>query len=119
MDAVFLKYVYSHLYDIYSVLAGMMTLVLVTALKIPVKRLARKMAERGSPDTLPEKERESRRRRIYRRWNGLVFLLVMAVAPLMFLLTVLISGQITFRWGSAGMSGMIAVAAYGILDQIT
>lgn len=119
MERFSLKYVDSHIYDIYAILVGTVTLAIVMVLKIPIKLYSRKAADRycrhrGLEGTEHEKEWE----RIYKRWNGLIYILVIIVAFMVFGVTAQISPQIEFRIGSATMSVVYTIAEYEIIDWI-
>lgn len=115
MRQLFLKYVASHIYDIYAFLAGTLTLAIVMILKIPIKKLTRRLADQyaGKPG-----RDENRRKSVYKRLNGVIFVLAMAVGVSVFAITAVISSQIEFSLGSAALSGLIAIAEYEIIEQI-
>lgn len=115
MRQLFLKYVASHIYDIYALLAGTLTLAIVMILKIPIKKLTGRLA-----DQYAEKpgRGENRRKSVYKRLNGVLFVLVMAMGVLVFAITAIVSPQIVFSGGSAVLSGLIAIAEYEIIEQI-
>lgn len=115
MSRFFLKYINSHIYDIYAILVGTITLAIVMILKMPIKRSSHKLADRKCG---PEKEQTEEWKRIYKRQNGVIFLLVMVVAFLTFAVVAQISPQIDFSLGSAAMSVVYAIAEYEIIDRL-
>lgn len=114
-----LKYVNSHMYDIYAILVGTLTLAIVIALKIPIKIYARRAADRYCWNGTEKGEKQDKSwEQIYKRRNGLIFVLVFVVAIIMFAVVAQISPQIEFSMGSAVMSAIYAIAEYEIIDQV-
>lgn len=112
MDRFFLKYINSHIYDIYAILVGTLTLAMVMILKIPIKKYSRQAADRKY-EIQTEKWMQT-----YKRRNGWIFALVLIVAIPMFAVAAQISPQIEFSMGSAVMSAVYAIAEYELMDQI-
>lgn len=115
MRHLILKYVASHIYDIYALLAGTLTLAIVMILKIPIKGLTGRLAAQYAGKS---GKSEGRRNLIYKRLNGVIFVLAMVTGILVFDITATISPQIVFSGGSAALSGFIAIAEYEIIEQI-
>lgn len=114
-----LKYVDSHIYDIYAILVGTITLAIVMILKIPVKMYARQAADMYCTRRGVDKERQDIEwKKIYKRWNSLIYIIVIFVAFIVFIVTAKISPQIEFSIGSAVMSVVYAIAEYEIVDWI-
>lgn len=113
------KYIDSHIYDIYAIFVGTLTLAVVMILKIPIKIYSRRIADIYCKEYCgDEEEQEKEWLRFYKKVNGFIFVLVIAVALIVFAVVAQISSQIEFSWGSAIMSAIYAIAEYEVIDQI-
>ncbi len=115
MPDEFIKVVQSHMYEIYSILAGTITLCIIYVVKPFIKRrnylsIYEKIAE--------EERKEWKLRKQYQHKNFILIPLTIITGILVFWVCSMVSSQISFQIGSALMAGCIAIAEYSVVEQI-
>lgn len=109
------KIVQSHMYEIYSILAGTITLCIIYVIKPFIKRKNYLSVYENVKD---EDKHNWELRKKYQRKNFIFIPMAIVIGIVVFWICSLISSQISFQIGSALMAGFIAIAEYSVIQQI-
>ncbi len=113
------KIVQSHIYELHAVLAGTITLLLMSIIKIPIKRINYNKVYGKEDEITQMNEEEKKQKRLqYQRRNVCIIFIACLVGPIVFGVCASLSSLISFQVGSALLSGLIALAEYAVLQQI-
>jgi len=101
--------IYSHYSMIFSVFAGLATMIVVTFLKRPFKRINYRIAENDeNPEGVDLR---------YHRMNLGIMLLTEALAALIFGFMTVFVDRLTFSIGGAALAGCYALGIYEVIEQ--
>lgn len=115
MIRLVLSYTKSHIYDIHSALAGTLALMVMFAIKVPIKQWVEKKVN----DKAEKNAKWERSKSFYLKiCNGVLIPITMLVAIVIFDALSMLSPFINASWPSALMSGAIALAEYAVLEQL-
>lgn len=89
---------------------GCLTFVLVMGIKIPIKKMIFSMVERMVIE-------EKRQYVMYKRWNTVLFLVVMLVAALAYYYVLRVMEIEHFKWCCSLKAGAVAIAIYAVYEQ--
>ncbi len=111
-----LSYAKSHIYEIHALMVATFVVVLMSFIKVPIKRKIVQSVDRtiaGRPELI------EKRRRMIKRRNMWLIVFTMLLSFGAFSLVALISPIIQFSFPTAVMSGVFALCEYAFWDQIT
>ncbi len=112
---LFLSYCKSHIYDLHSILAATITFLLMFLIKKPIKkRIADKVEQKALADEQYSQKKDS----YIKLWNGVLVLITMVLAFIIFELLAVFSPMIHSSYPSALMSGAIALTEYAVWEQL-
>lgn len=115
MDII-LSYLISHIYELHSLLAATVVLLLMTFIKRPIKKYNINRVERK---IIRYPELAEKQEIMVRHGNMILILLTMVLSALVFAFFSILSPFIEFSFFDAVMSGVFALCEYAFVEQIT
>ena len=110
-----LSYAKSHIYEIHAIMAATITLVIVFCMKSFLKRRIKDFVEKKAAENMLWNANKE----IYlKRCNGIILILMIVIAFLIFTLEALVSPFIDFSLWTAFLSGAFALTEYAIMEQL-
>lgn len=107
----------SHLPDLYSILSGTITLVIVYFLKMPIKNKNYSIVY-ADKEKITDEIQKMRLRRSYQRRNLVIIALTLVIGVFIYALCAVVSEQIAFQLWPAFMSGLVALSEYAVIQQL-
>ncbi len=110
-----LMYCKSHIYELHSLLAAFITIILMQHIKKPIKRkIARFVLNMAA-----KKDKWKEHKVVYyKRMNTIVVLVAEIMGGVSFELVNIFSPLVVFKWFTTLTTGAIAIAGYKILEQM-
>ncbi len=110
-----LSYINSHRYDLHAIFASLFVFGIMMMIKKPIKKLVVKRV-----DMLIEKKPDllSKRKLYLKRGNMILILVTFGLGYLFFGLLASISPYVSFSFASATMTGVYALCAYALFEQL-
>lgn len=104
-----------HSYECHAICVATITLIIMIVLKVPVKKIIADYADKKTSNNVRwRKNKDS----YVKQMNGILIILDIVIAFVLFTVLSLLSPFIHFSFASAVFSGMLAVSEYAFFEQL-